>query len=285
MIFPITSENDLLMMDEKDYREHMLLSSLDEKLFDNSCHTTLSNSTSTLMNEDAMDETEEFLNDSDPIVSNNTTETDKKSVVKSEPAVVKDEPYEASEDVAVPSKFDILCGQSRICANHTGNRRFQVILDIYAQKYDGSSSKQEKMSLTKEIVACIQESGGRFLKYQDGVWTEISDVTARDKVSHALRTKVSSWKRQKAQAEQDKADGKPPSPTKTRPTHRRKPSHRRRRSSCSIATSASDIAISSFDSNNSASSSVMDELLRNQREIFASLTKTEHGDVHPLKRK
>ena len=70
--------------------------------------------------------------------------------------------------VGIPSKFDILCGQSRICASHTGNRRFQVLLDLYAPRYELISSKQEKMLLTKEIVASINQSGGRFLKYKDG---------------------------------------------------------------------------------------------------------------------
>merc|ERR1712199_133601 len=62
------------------------------------------------------------------------------------------------------------------------------------------TSKQEKMCMTKEVVRIIQvDNGGRFLKFKDGMWEEISIVAARDKVSHALRTKVASWKRQKAQ--------------------------------------------------------------------------------------
>ena len=167
------------------------------------------------------------------------------------------------------------------------------------------------MTLTKEIVASIQDAGGRFLKYQEGIWVEISNVTARDKVSHALRTKMASRKRQLEQAEQQQqqqqqevladkstssslsppaSDGTSrPSNRKPRPTHRRRSNvpRKRRSSSNSIATSASDIATSSFDANNSASSSVMEELLRNQREIFANLTKESEkngGEIHPLKK-
>merc|ERR1740138_939022 len=69
------------------------------------------------------------------------------------------------------------------------------------------------MMMTKEIVACINNTGGRFLKYNKtkttetengnvGMWEEISNVAARDKVSHALRTKVASWKRQQQQQQQ-----------------------------------------------------------------------------------
>lgn len=72
--------------------------------------------------------------------------------------------------VGMPGKFDVLCGQSRICASHTGNRRFQVVLDIFAHRYELATSKQEKMSMTKEIVNCIHQAGGRFLKYKANLW-------------------------------------------------------------------------------------------------------------------
>ena len=186
--------------------------------------------------------------------------------------------FPSSHGSIVPTKFDILCGQSRICASHTGNRRFQVVLDTYAERYDAVTSKQEKMNLTKEIVGCIHASNGRFLKYKNGSWTEISNVLARDKVSHALRTKVASWKRQKEEAAAPKTTEKAKSPA--RKTHRRKSSSggRRRRSSTSIMTS-------SFDATDStAKNAVMEDLLRAQREIFASLTEGFDEDaIHPLK--
>merc|ERR1711862_780275 len=60
--------------------------------------------------------------------------------------------------------------------------------------------------MTKAIVSIIHDSGGRFLKYKDGMWEEISTVATRDKVSHALRTKVSSWRRQHQQLLQKEKD-------------------------------------------------------------------------------
>lgn len=182
-----------------------------------------------------------------------------------------------------PTDHDVLCGQSRVCASHPGNRRFQAVLDMYAPRYDAATSKQEKMSLTKEIVGVIAASTGRFLKYKDGVWVEISNVTARDKVSHALRTKVQSWKRQK----QEKKSDKSPSKKTTAATHRRR-SRCRRSSSSSIVTTASDIYTSSFDGNSPHSSSIMEDLLRTQREIFANLTQIDKANnekqIHPLKK-
>jgi len=113
---------------------------------------------------------------------------------------------EPSARVEVPKNEDILCGQSRVCASHPGNQTFQRVLGDYAHQYDIATSKQEKMQMTKAIVSIIHDSGGRFLKYKDGMWEEISTVAARDKVSHALRTKVSSWKRQHQQLLQKEKD-------------------------------------------------------------------------------
>jgi hypothetical protein len=176
--------------------------------------------------------------------------------------------------VGMPGKFDVLCGQSRICASHTGNRRFQVVLDIFAPRYDDATSKQEKMSMTKDIVASIHQAGGRFLKYKDGQWEEISDVTARDKASHALRTKVASWKRQQQEKKNEIKKA-------CRPTHRRGGIQRSRRSSdSSILTSASDIVTESFDGNDADSANVMAELIKNQRQFYHALSNGEH---HPLK--
>ncbi|KAL3932648.1 MAG: hypothetical protein SGBAC_010751 [Bacillariaceae sp.] len=183
--------------------------------------------------------------------------------------------------VGLPSKFDVLCGQSRICANHTGNRRFQVILDIYASRYEAANNKQDKMMLTKEIVGCIATSGGRFLKFKDGMWTEISSVTARDKASHALRTKVQSRKRQ----EKEKL-----SPNSKKIPKRR---HSRRRSApSSLAPNVSEVRAVSFDGSDSSeasSNAIMDELLRAQREIFEQLTQDDKEaksakPPHPLRR-
>merc|ERR1711907_549732 len=55
--------------------------------------------------------------------------------------------------VDTPTEFDILCGQSRFCANHRGNKCFSVVLDQFAERYDAATSKHEKMKMTKEVVA------------------------------------------------------------------------------------------------------------------------------------
>ena len=72
---------------------------------------------------------------------------------------------------------------------HEGSVRFRKIIDLYRERYcSDETSKQERMNITKEIVARVSESS-RFLKYdtKQKVWRTISALAARDKVSHALR--------------------------------------------------------------------------------------------------
>jgi hypothetical protein len=289
MIFPVTSDPEvLLMMDDTDYREHWLLTEFEDKpeqdmsksAHDDSYSTALSDTTSSLMDEDDVREAASKIQPrSHQITPNKSSSTPAETPeANSTPA----ETHGPSSSIGVPNKFDILCGQSRICATHTGNCRFQVVLDIYAPKYENISSKQEKMALTKEIVGCIHMAGGKFLKYKDGVWEEIPDVMARDKCSHALRTKVASWRRQQEQANEEAKQNKPSEKVTPVKKSRHSRYSKRRRSSTSIIAS-------SFDASDTTKSSVMDDLLKAQREIFASLTQSEHGtsstnEQHPLKR-
>lgn len=212
----------------------------------------------------------------------------KPSMPKADAVASSTTAVEEPAQVGVPNKFDVLCGQSRICANHTGNRRFQVVLDIYASRYDAVKSKQEKMMLTKEIVGCIASSGGRFLKYKDGMWIEISRVTARDKVSHALRTKVQSQKRQQA----EKLSPNDSKKNKRGSIRKRRPSRRRSAPSSSSPTliDARAVSFDGSDGSDASSSAIMNELLRSQREIFEQLTQDDVAEkiakkpTHPLKR-
>jgi hypothetical protein len=291
LIFPVTSDPEvhLMMLDDTDYREHWLLTEFQDKpeqdmsksAHDDSYSTALSDTTPSLMDEDVVREAASNIRpQSRQSTPNKSTAAETPPEANSTSAVRL---HCSSSSIGVPNKFDILCGQSRICATHTGNCRFQVVLDIYAPKYENISSKQEKMALTKEIVGCIHMAGGEFLKYKDGGWEKISDVMARDKVSHALRTKVASWKRQQGQPNEKAAKQNKPSEKVTPIKKSRHSRHSKlRRSSTSIIAS-------SFDASDKTKSSVMDDLLKAQREIFASLTQSEHGtsstnEQHPLKK-
>jgi hypothetical protein len=294
MISPIEHQ---VLMDDSDMQDNYLLGPLgeteDNNISSNSLCLFSDGRSPDLLDENDYDGSEFLQTENVGIVTPSKPEEKAKAKQKATPTKFQD-PKKISKanavdivrsdsndpaELGLPTKFDVLCGQSRICANHTGNRRFQVVLDIYSPKYEAAKSKQDKMMLTKEIVSCIATSGGRFLKFNDGMWVEISSVTARDKVSHALRTKVQSWKRHQEE----------PSPaTPKKRGSMRKRRNIRRRSVPSAVPSMSEVRAVSFDGSTTSSTSIMDELLRTQREIFEKLTQNDKPgsskQTHPLKR-
>merc|ERR1712025_1417205 len=133
--------------------------------------------------------------------------------------------------------------------------------------------KQEKMCMTKEIVSRIHNNRGRFLKQKkDGVWEEISTVAARDKVSHALRTKVAAWKRNKKEQQSRRGSVTPP-PGRRSSMSRDSIRSQRRRSS-----SNPDLIPIPIDGDEASEEFVLSGLMKSQQEIFATMNSLMRGN-------
>lgn len=98
-----------------------------------------------------------------------------------------------AECIDRPGPSDIVCTKDKSFNNHEGNRLFREVIFEYQETYAKATNKPDKMQITKEIVKKLQTNyNARFIKYvsegTDGsTWQEISNLAARDKVSHALR--------------------------------------------------------------------------------------------------
>lgn len=90
-------------------------------------------------------------------------------------------------------KDDVLLGREKVAQGHTGNFRFQYIIEEHWDEYD-KSSKAEKTALATRIVNLVKQDG-RFLKFNEEMngWEEIDDKSARIKVSMAFRSKRRSY--------------------------------------------------------------------------------------------
>lgn len=71
---------------------------------------------------------------------------------------------------------------------HRGNSAFRHLISKYKHAYL-SARKYEKRRLSQNLVAFVQNNGGRFLEQnkEDKCWYEIGDDRAKDKVSQAIR--------------------------------------------------------------------------------------------------
>lgn len=92
--------------------------------------------------------------------------------------------------VDIPSRNDVLLGRGRPFNIHPGNRLLHEIVESHFEEYD-CAERTEKTRLAKAIVATINRDSGRFLKQHEesGMWVEVSETEARQKVNHSFRRK------------------------------------------------------------------------------------------------
>ena len=91
--------------------------------------------------------------------------------------------------IVVPAHSDILFGRGKPFREHIGNLRLVNLLDEHLARYEAAKLK-EKSGVIAEMVDIIIKKGGRFLKQEKGVWEEVDEKMAREKVSHAFRTRI-----------------------------------------------------------------------------------------------
>jgi hypothetical protein len=88
--------------------------------------------------------------------------------------------------------YDVLCGRHKLAFNNIGNRRLRVTVSLSIERYLAKMSRHDKTLVIISIVELIQESGGRFLKWNKDRWIELGEKQAREKVGHALRDMLAS---------------------------------------------------------------------------------------------
>lgn len=108
-------------------------------------------------------------------------------------------PYEVITEV---NENDIICGRKGLALKHSGNMSYRKIVALNKEGY-ATCLKNEKLRISKSIVAAMREVGGRFLERLDGgtsmtidekdedgnpvAYRDIGDRRAVEKTSQALR--------------------------------------------------------------------------------------------------
>ncbi|CAJ1958684.1 unnamed protein product [Cylindrotheca closterium] len=95
-----------------------------------------------------------------------------------------------SKNIIVPGRFDVLFGRGKPIQEHYGNLRYHSLLDNYQSEYE-QAKKFDKMEIAQKTVDQVHSYAGRFLKQEGAVWIAVDDSVAREKVSHAFRTRRS----------------------------------------------------------------------------------------------
>eukprot|EP00934_Nitzschia_sp_Nitz4_P002781 Nitzschia sp. Nitz4//scaffold32_size149145//49056//50746//NITZ4_002873-RA/size149145-processed-gene-0.91-mRNA-1//1//CDS//3329548051//2771//frame0 len=90
--------------------------------------------------------------------------------------------------VSLPLRSDILLGRGKPIQQAPGNLRLAAIVDSYVLEYHKLVNKQDKTALASDIVRMVKSVSARFLTKESGVWMEVTDDIAREKVSGLFRT-------------------------------------------------------------------------------------------------
>eukprot|EP00980_Cylindrotheca_fusiformis_P000098 scaffold19_cov114-Cylindrotheca_fusiformis.AAC.45 len=84
-----------------------------------------------------------------------------------------------------PGHTSVICGRGRECTGSPGNIRFRKIIDSFLVPYSKAKNKIEKSIIVSRIISEVKSGKaerGIFCKIENGVWWEVEDTVAREKV-------------------------------------------------------------------------------------------------------
>jgi hypothetical protein len=94
-----------------------------------------------------------------------------------------------------PTDFDIVCGRGKGHYNRPGCKRLREIIRAYIPQYTAARTKLDKSSVVSCILETVKDQeNARFVKCKKGIWYELSDDQAREKVGHTMREAIALFK-------------------------------------------------------------------------------------------
>jgi hypothetical protein len=87
----------------------------------------------------------------------------------------------------IPNNYCVLCGKGKEYFDFVGNRRFRTIVGMNLDRYNRTNDKVGKSTIVSEILRTVHSAGGIFCRFEQGVWCQVSEGTAREKVGALFR--------------------------------------------------------------------------------------------------
>jgi hypothetical protein len=101
---------------------------------------------------------------------------------------VEEDLDETKSSIITPSRHDILFGRGRRIRDNPGNLGLLFLVEQERSVYE-ATDRREKTRIALVIVRMLKAKRSRFLKKNaSGIWKEVDEDMAREKVSHAFRT-------------------------------------------------------------------------------------------------
>jgi len=103
-----------------------------------------------------------------------------------------------------PLCYDVICARGKTAHSHEGNRRFRELVKLHQEAYANAPTKYHKSLIVSHITNTVRTASveGGFVKNIKGIWYEVGDRAAKEKIGQTLRdllhTKYSSSTKAKA---------------------------------------------------------------------------------------
>ena len=109
----------------------------------------------------------------------------------STPSVFANQSNGSSETVSSPRPQDVLLGRGFSFTWHTGNNRFQEIINEHVAQYFAATSRNDRSRIVQQVFEQVKSRGSRFLRQneQTGQYHPVCDKVAREKIGQAIRYK------------------------------------------------------------------------------------------------
>lgn len=106
-----------------------------------------------------------------------------------------------NEDI---KQSDILIGKGKKYTDHVGTIAFKAFIGLHVAEYMNEvTGSSDRALMTGEIVDIVKSHGGRFLKetrFDSGIWVEINQKDAREKVRYSFRDAIESQRKERPRA-------------------------------------------------------------------------------------
>jgi hypothetical protein len=92
-----------------------------------------------------------------------------------------------SSSISGPS--DVICAKGRAAKQHAANKWFRSMIQANLKEYEECTTKLERSFIVSKIIKRVRSGSpdGGFVRQVDGVWYEIGDRNAREKIGQSFR--------------------------------------------------------------------------------------------------
>lgn len=93
-----------------------------------------------------------------------------------------------------PHPYSVVLGRGKV-NDFIGNRRLKVVVALHLRDYVEAKSRREKSYVVARVMDTIREAcvgqEGAFVRCEDGIWYEVEDRLAREKIGVVFRDQLS----------------------------------------------------------------------------------------------